>query len=87
MQSFQSAQRRHISDGLSLEMLCAVINNNLRCYNESQEFAEQLEETLAEHAKGKRGGGGGVAKVALLQPARCTCPCTALAPPTSPRCC
>ena len=53
MQSFQSAQRRHINDGLSLEMLCAVINNNLRCYNESQEFAEQLEETLAEHAKGE----------------------------------
>ena len=54
MQGFQSAQRRHVNEGLGLEMLCAIINNNLLCYNESQEFAEQLDEALAEHVKGAR---------------------------------
>ena len=52
MKHFQAAQRRHVSDGLPLEMLCAIINNNVRCYDESMEFAEGLEEMFAEHAKG-----------------------------------
>lgn len=52
MRDFQAAQRRHISDGLPLEQLCAVINNNMRCYDESLEFAEALEERFAEHIKG-----------------------------------
>ncbi|KAI7841448.1 hypothetical protein COHA_004843 [Chlorella ohadii] len=52
MRDFQAAQRRHISDGLPLEQLCAVINNNMRCYDESLEFADALEERFAEHVKG-----------------------------------
>lgn len=56
MRDFQAAQRRHISDGLPLEQLCAVINNNVRCYDESLEFAEGLEERFAEQAKGACGG-------------------------------
>eukprot|EP00887_Chlorella_sp_A99_P000004 scaffold16.g4.t1 len=53
MLDFQSAQRRHMSDGLPLEMLCAVVNNNVRCYNESLEFADRLEETFTESARGQ----------------------------------
>lgn len=52
MRDFQAAQRRHISDGLPLEQLCAVVNNNLRCYDESLTFAEALEEQFAEGARG-----------------------------------
>ena len=52
MEDFQAAQRRHVSDGLPLEMLCAVINNNVRCYDESLEFAEGLEARFAEQLKG-----------------------------------
>lgn len=35
--------------------LCAVINNNVRCYDESLEFAEGLEELLADSLKGECG--------------------------------
>lgn len=52
MLDFQAAQRRHMGEGLSLEMLCAVINNNVRCYDESIEFMEQLGRTMAPTLKG-----------------------------------
>ena len=55
MKNFQAAQRRHVGEGLGLEMLCAIINNNVRCYDESLEFAEGLEERFADHAKGECG--------------------------------
>lgn len=42
MHNFQRAQKAFITDGLPLEMLCAIINNNVRCYNESLEFAGGL---------------------------------------------
>ena len=42
----QEAQRSYIEKGLPEEILCAVINNNMRCYNESTDFAEQMEESL-----------------------------------------
>ena len=32
-------------------MLCAMVNNNVRCYNESMEFAERVEDTLDEDHK------------------------------------
>jgi hypothetical protein len=32
---------------LSEGLLCAVINNNMRCYNESTEFADHLDDALA----------------------------------------
>lgn len=35
-----------------------VINNNVRCYDESLEFAEALEEQFADHVKGGLMGGG-----------------------------
>jgi hypothetical protein len=54
MLNFQAAQRRHMGDGLPLEQLCAVINNNVRCYEESLEFAEQLEANLVPSLKGAR---------------------------------
>jgi exocyst complex component 3 len=53
MDHFQAAQRQHVSAGLPLEMLCAVINNNMRCYDESLEFAEGLEERFADNFKGE----------------------------------
>lgn len=34
-----------------MEMLCAVVNNNVRCYNESMEFAERVEDTLDDDHK------------------------------------
>lgn len=53
MLSFQSAQRRHLGEGLALEQLCAVVNNNVRCYDESLDFMHQLEKDLAPHLKGQ----------------------------------
>lgn len=32
-------------------MLCAIVNNNVRCYNESMEFAERVEDTLDDDHK------------------------------------
>ena len=32
-------------------MLCAIVNNNVRCYNESMEFAERVEDTLDDEHK------------------------------------
>ena len=34
-----------------MEMLCAMVNNNVRCYNESMEFAERVEDTLDDDHK------------------------------------
>ncbi|KAK9812960.1 hypothetical protein WJX72_006516 [[Myrmecia] bisecta] len=53
MKEFQEAQERHLAGSLSVPLLCAVVNNNTRCYNESMEFAERMEDTLAEPCKGK----------------------------------
>ena len=47
----QEAQQRHLQRDLSDALLCAVINNNFRCYNESTEFAEHLDAMLAEPLK------------------------------------
>ena len=47
----QEAQQRHLQRDLSDALLCAVINNNFRCYNESTEFAEHLDAVLAEPLK------------------------------------
>ena len=35
----------------AVEMIAAMVNNNVRCYNESMEFAERVEETLDENHK------------------------------------
>ena len=43
----QEAQEAHLQKELSDGLLCAVINNNTRCYNESTEFADHLDDTLA----------------------------------------
>ena len=43
----QEAQEAHLQKDLSDGLLCAVINNNTRCYNESTEFADHLDDTLA----------------------------------------
>lgn len=34
-------------------MLAAMVNNNVRCYNESMEFAERVEDTLDDEHKVK----------------------------------
>ena len=43
----QEAQEAHLQKDLSDGLLCAVINNNTRCYNESTEFADHLDDALA----------------------------------------
>ncbi|PSC69331.1 exocyst complex component Sec6 [Micractinium conductrix] len=53
MLDFHAAQRAHLAGGmLPLEQLCAVVNNNVRCYDESLEFAEGLEDALGDAYKG-----------------------------------
>ena len=36
---------------MSVEMVCAMVNNNVRCYNESMEFAERVEDSLDDDHK------------------------------------
>lgn len=43
----QDTQRRYLENSLPEDMLCAYVNNNMRCYNESTEFAELMEDSLA----------------------------------------
>lgn len=47
----QEAERRCLDPEPSVEMLCAIVNNNVRCYNESMEFAERVEDTLDDDHK------------------------------------
>lgn len=47
----QDAERRYLDPEPSVEMLCAIVNNNVRCYNESMEFAERVEDTLDDDHK------------------------------------
>ncbi len=42
----QDAERRYLEGELGVEMVCAMVNNNVRCYNESMEFAERVEDSL-----------------------------------------
>eukprot|EP00884_Botryococcus_braunii_P015581 jgi/Botrbrau1/2706/Bobra.0203s0048.1 len=52
MKDFQEAQQQALGRKLPDEVLCALVNNNMRCYNESMEFADHLQEALAEPFKG-----------------------------------
>ncbi|KAL3132011.1 hypothetical protein ABBQ32_008631 [Trebouxia sp. C0010 RCD-2024] len=52
MRDFQEAEQRCLDPEPSVEMLCAIVNNNVRCYNESMEFAERVEDTLDDDHKG-----------------------------------
>ena len=45
--ALQEAQKQYLQRELSEGLLCAVINNNTRCYNESTEFADHIEDALA----------------------------------------
>lgn len=47
----QEAEQRCLDPEPSVEMLCAIVNNNVRCYNESMEFAERVEDTLDDDHK------------------------------------
>jgi hypothetical protein len=47
----QEAQRGQLMKGMSEGMLCAYVNNNMRCYNESTEFADLMEDSLDEPFK------------------------------------
>ena len=47
----QDAQKRYLEPEPSVEMIAAMVNNNVRCYNESMEFAERVEETLDDNHK------------------------------------
>ena len=42
----QEAQRLALGRELAVDLLCALANNNSRCYDESLEFAEHLERIL-----------------------------------------
>lgn len=48
---WQEAENKELEKGLSMELLCAFVNNNARCYNESMEFAERVEDTLDDDHK------------------------------------
>lgn len=37
--------------GLSVGPLCALVNNNSRCYDDATEFADHLADTLADELK------------------------------------
>jgi len=54
MKDFHSAQRDKMNASLTFEMLCALVNNNVRCHSESLEFAKYLENAAA-----STGGGAG----------------------------
>lgn len=47
----QEAENKELEKGLSMELLCAFVNNNARCYNESMEFAERVEDALDDDYK------------------------------------
>ena len=47
----QDAERRYLEGELGVEMVCAMVNNNVRCYNESMEFAERVEDSLDDNHK------------------------------------
>ncbi len=47
----QDAERRYLEGELGVEMVCAMVNNNVRCYNESMEFAERVEDRLDDDHK------------------------------------
>lgn len=47
-------------------MLCAMVNNNVRCYNESMEFAERVEDTLDDNHKVCVWWGGGASQCTCL---------------------
>ena len=45
--NLQEAQEAALAKPLSEGMLCAIVNNNTRCYNEAMDFAENLDNALA----------------------------------------
>ena len=42
----QEAQRTALGRDLGVDLLCALVNNNSRCYDESLDFADHMEQTL-----------------------------------------
>lgn len=52
-----------------------AINNNMRCYDESLEFAEALEERFAEHIKGGSAREGLGGNKGLASQVQCAPPC------------
>lgn len=57
MHDFQSAQWEALGRAdLPLEMLCAIINNNVRCYDESLEFASERGQAQARGVSWQRLG-------------------------------
>ena len=53
MMWMQEAERKYLNAEPSMPMLCAMVNNNVRCYNESMDFAERVEDTLDDDYKVK----------------------------------
>eukprot|EP00877_Chromochloris_zofingiensis_P004011 jgi/Chrzof1/13610/Cz08g04030.t1 len=51
MRDFTAAQQALLGRGLGLEMLCALLNNNIDCYNQSLEFTEQVQAQLEDGFK------------------------------------
>jgi hypothetical protein len=41
------AQEAFMRQGLAVGPLCALVNNNSRCYDDAAEFAEHLGDTLS----------------------------------------
>ena len=42
----QEAQRAALARDLGVDLLCALVNNNSRCYDESLDFADHMEAIL-----------------------------------------
>ncbi|RMZ56271.1 hypothetical protein APUTEX25_002461, partial [Auxenochlorella protothecoides] len=54
MASYQASQRAAVASGrLGLDLLCAAVNNNMRCYDESLQFAERLQKSLERRRRGQ----------------------------------
>lgn len=47
----QVAQDRFVRQGLQVGLLCALVNNNSRCYDDAAEFSEHMGETLVDSCR------------------------------------
>ena len=47
----QVAQEAFLRQGVQVGLLCALVNNNSRCYDDAGEFSEHLLETLHQQCR------------------------------------
>lgn len=52
MNDFQAAERKHMEEpvmDIGLEHLCALVNNNVRCYDLSKDLSENVMHSLSDY--------------------------------------